>query len=241
MASPLTYALLAVVAIFANAIRGLTGLGSAVIFVPFASMVWTAAMALAVSAVLDLVGNGYLCWLNRDIIDIPRAYWRVVGALTAGILVGSLFVTLNDKVVRHLTGSVILLTLVVIVFFSRRTLPTIPGGYFTAVGFLVGVISPVSGVPGPFVALMLTIQGKQSEITRLTPPVLLINAIVRIIGLIAVSRFDGLTLRSALIMVPFGLLGVYAGQRVGRNMPFNQLRYIIVGLVAVSGLLMVVR
>jgi len=241
LASPLTFALLSVVAFFANAIRGLTGLGSAVIFVPFASMVWTAAMALAVSAVLDLAGNGYLCWLNRDIIDIPRAYWRVVASLTVGILVGSLFVTLNDKLVRHLTGSVILLTLVVIVFISRRALPAIPTGYFTAVGFVVGLVSPVSGVPGPFVALMLTLQGKQSDIAKLTPPVLLINAIVRIIGLVAVSRFDASTLHSALIMVPFGLIGVYGGQRVGRNMSFDKLRYIIVALVAVSGIYMVAR
>lgn len=241
MASPLTFALLGVVAFFANAVRGLTGLGSAVIFVPFASMVWTAAMALAVSAVLDLAGNGYLCWLNRDIIEIPRAYWRVVASLTIGILVGSLFVTLNDKLVRHLTGSVILLTLVVIVFISRRALPTIPTGYFTAVGFVVGLVSPVSGVPGPFVALMLTLQGKQADIAKLTPPVLLINAIVRIIGLVAVSRFDAGVMHAALIMVPFGLIGVYGGQRIGRNMPFDKLRYIIVALVAVSGLYMVIR
>jgi uncharacterized membrane protein YfcA len=241
MASPVTLLLLALAACGANAVRGLTGLGSAVVFVPLASLVWTAAMALAVSAVLDVVGNAYLCWLNREIVEIPRTYWRVVGALTVGILIGSLFVTFNDKVVRHLMGAVILLTVVIIAISSRFSVPKLPPGYATAAGFLVGLISPVSGVPGPAVALMLTLQGKQAEIARLTPPVLLINAIVRIIGLAALGRFDSGTMKAALILIPFGLIGVYGGQRVGRNMPFHQLKYLIVGLVTASGLWMVAR
>jgi uncharacterized membrane protein YfcA len=241
MAGPVTLFLLALAACGANAIRGLTGLGSAVVFVPLASLVWSAAMALAVSAVLDVLGNAYLCWLNREIVEIPRDYWRVVGALTLGILIGSLFVTLNDKVVRHLMGAVILLTVVIIAISSRFSIPTLKPGYSTAAGFLVGLISPVSGVPGPAVALMLTLQGKQTEIARLTPPVLLINAIVRIIGLAALGRFDSGTMKAALIMIPFGLIGVYGGQRVGRNMPFHQLKYLIVGLVTASGLWMVAR
>jgi hypothetical protein len=241
MAGPVTLFLLALAACGANAIRGLTGLGSAVVFVPLASLVWSAAMALAVSAVLDVLGNAYLCWLNREIVEIPRDYWRVVGALTLGILIGSLFVTLNDKVVRHLMGAVILLTVVIIAISSRFSIPTLKPGYSTAAGFLVGLISPVSGVPGPAVALMLTLQGKQTEIARLTPPVLLINAIVRIIGLAALGRFDSGTMKAALIMIPFGLIGVYGGQRVGRNMPFYQLKYLIVGLVTASGLWMVAR
>jgi uncharacterized membrane protein YfcA len=198
-------------------------------------------MALAVSAALDVVGNAYLCWLNREIVEIPREYWKVVAALTVGILVGSLFVTLDDKVVRHLTGSVILLTVVIIAFSSRFTIPKIPDSYYTVAGFIVGLISPVSGVPGPAVALMLTLQGKQTEINKLTPPVLLINALVRIVGLLAVGRYDAVTVKASMIMLPFGLIGVYSGQRVGRRMPFDQLKYLIVALVAVSGLWMVVR
>jgi len=241
MAGPITILLLAMVACGANAIRGLTGLGSAVIFIPFATLAWKAAMALAVSAVLDVAGNAYLCWLNRDIVEIPRNYWRVVGALTVGILIGSLFLTLNDKVVRHLTGAVILLTVVIIAFASRFSVPRLPPGYSTAAGFFVGLISPVSGVPGPAVALMLTLQGKHEQIARLTPPVLLINAIVRIVGLAALGRFDFITIKASVILLPFGLIGVYSGQRVGRNMPFHRLKYLIVGLVAVSGLWMAAR
>lgn len=233
--------LLACAAFAANAIRGLTGLGSAVVFVPIASMAWTAAMALAVSAVLDLVGNAYLCWLNRDIIEVPRSYWQVLVALTIGILIGSSFVSLDDKVVRRLTGSVILVTIVIIGIMSRRTLPRLPEKYSTLIGFIVGLISPVSGVPGPAVALMLTLQGKSHEIMKLTPPFLLINAIVRIIGLIIVGRFDRGTLIAAVAMVPFGLLGVYGGNRFGRNMPFHQLRYVILAVVAMSGVWMVAR
>jgi uncharacterized membrane protein YfcA len=241
MASPLTLALLAAVAVVANGIRGLTGLGSAVIFVPFASLVWSAALALAVSAVLDLVGNSYLCWLNRDIVEVPRSYWSVVAALTVGILIGSLFITLDDKIVRRLTGSVILVTLVILAFLSKMNLPKLPEKYSTPIGFVVGLISPVSGVPGPAVALMLTLQGKQHEIAKLTPPFLLINAIARIIGLAMLGRFTAGTTTAALIMVPFGMMGVYAGQRFGRNMPFEQLKYVIIFVVALSGMYMVVR
>ena len=241
MGSPITLFLLTLAACGANAVRGLTGLGSAVVFVPLASLMWSAAMALAVSAGLDVVGNAYLCWLNRETVEIPRDYWRVVGALTLGILIGSLFVTLNDKVVRHLVGAVILLTVAIIAVSSRFSLPTLRPRYATVAGFLTGLISPVSGVPGPAVALMLTLQGKQTQIAKLTPPVLLINAIVRIIGLAALGRFDWSTIKAALIMIPFGLVGVYGGQRVGRNLPFHQLKYLIVGLVTASGLWMVAR
>jgi uncharacterized membrane protein YfcA len=228
-------------ALAANALRGLTGLGAAVIFVPVASMAWSVAMALAVSAVLDLVGNSYLCWLNRATMKIPRAWWRVVCALTLGILIGSFFLTLDDKLVRRITGSVILLTLVIMVVLARSSLPTLPERFSTAVGFLAGLISPVSGVPGPAVALMLTLQGKHREIPKLTPPFLLINAIVRVIGLAALGRFDSGTMKAAIVLVPFGLMGVYGGQRFGRNIPFHQLRYLIVGVVAVSGVWMVAR
>jgi uncharacterized protein len=239
MGSPLTLFLLALAACGGNAVRGLTGLGSAVVFVPLASLVWSAAMALAVSAVLDVVGNTYLCWLNREALEIPRDEWRVAGALTVGILIGSLFITLNDRVVRHLTGAVILLTVVIIAVTSRFSMPTLAPRHATVAGFLAGLISPVNGVPGPAVALMLTLQGKQTQIAKLTPPFLLINAIVRIIGLVALGRFDQGTVKAALVMIPFGLLGVYGGQRVGRNLPFHQLKYLIVGLVTASGLWMV--
>jgi uncharacterized membrane protein YfcA len=241
VAGPMTTFLLALAAFAANAIRGLTGLGSAVLFVPLASMVWTAAMSLAVSAVLDFVGNAYLCWLNKDTVSIPRSYWNVIGAVTLGILIGSFFITLNDKLVRHLTGSVILLTVVVVILLSRLTLPTLPDKYAIPAGFIVGLISPVSGVPGPAVALMLTLQGKQNEIARLTPPFLLINATVRIVGLAVVGRLDSHILSAAAIMVPFGLAGVFSGQRFGRNIPFHQLRYLILSLVAVSGVWMIAR
>jgi uncharacterized membrane protein YfcA len=241
VASPLIFTLLAMAAFAANAIRGLTGLGSAVIFVPFASIAWSAAMALAVSAVLDLVGNSYLCWLNRDTVEVPRSYWWVVAALTLGILIGSSFVSLDDKFVRKLTGSVILGTIVIIAVLSKRTLPPLPEKYSTIIGFFVGLISPVSGVPGPAVALMLTLQGKQDEIVKLTPPFLLINAIVRIVGLVLIGRFDATTMKAAAIMVPFGMLGVYGGQRMGRNMSFRHLRYLILAVVTMSGVYMVAR
>jgi uncharacterized membrane protein YfcA len=241
MGSPVTFLLLALAASVGNAVRGMTGLGSAVVFVPLASLMWSAAMALAVSATLDVVGNAYLCWLNRDTVEIPRDYWRVVTSLTLGILVGSLFITLNDKVVRHLVGAVILLTVVIIAASSRFSMPTLAPRYATVAGFLAGLVSPVSGVPGPAVALMLTLQGKQSQIASLTPPFLLINAIVRIIGLVALGRFDWGTIKAALIMIPFGLIGVHGGQRMGRNLPFHHLKYLIVGLVTASGLWMVAR
>lgn len=241
MAGTMTFLLLAATALAANLIRGLTGLGSAVVFVPVASLVWTAAMALAVSAVLDLVGNAWLCWLNRETVHIPRSWWRVLAALAAGILVGSLFVTLDDRIVRRLTGVVILVTVAAIGLLSRVTLPTLPKKFETGVGFLVGLISPVSGVPGPAVALMLAMQGKQTEIARLTPPFLLVNAIVRIIGLAALNKFSPVTLNAAAFMIPFGLIGVYGGQRLGRGMPFHQLKYVIIGIVAVSGVWMVAR
>jgi uncharacterized membrane protein YfcA len=174
-------------------------------------------------------------------MEIPRAWWRVLAALTVGILIGSFFVTLDDKVVRRLTGSVILLTLVIIGVLAKYSLPTLPEKFSMPMGFVVGLISPVSGVPGPAVALMLTLQGKHKEIAKLAPPFLLINAIVRIAGLAALRRFDEGTMKAALVMIPFGLMGVYAGQRFGRNLPFRHLRYLIIGVVAFSGVWMVAR
>ena len=241
MAGSVNLVFLAGAAFAANAIRGLTGLGSAVVFVPLASLAWAAAMALAVSAVLDLVGNSYLCWLNRDIIHMPRSYWRVLVALALGILLGSSFVSLNDKLVRRVTGSVILVTIGIIGILSRRSLPQLPEKYSAPIGFIVGLISQVSGVPGPAVALMLTLQGKSQDIVKLTPPLLLINAIFRIIGLALVGRFDRTTLFAAAAMIPFALIGVYGGRRFGRNMPFHQLRYVILTVVAASGIYMVAR
>jgi len=241
MASPVTVLLLASVTLVANALRGITGMGSALIFVPVASLVWSAAMALAVSAALDIAGNTYLCWLNRETVEIPRAYWGVIGALTLGILAGSLFVTLDDKKVRHITGSVILLTLVIMAVLSRRTFPILPASYSIPAGFIVGLISPLSGAPGPAVALMLTLQGKHKEIAKLTPPILLINSIVRVIGLVAIGRFDLGTMKAAVVMVPFALVGVYGGQRFGRRLAFHHITYLIVGVVAASGLWMVLH
>lgn len=241
MAGSMNFILLAAAAFASNAIRGLTGLGSAVIFVPFASLTWTAAMALAVSAVLDLCGNSYLCWLNRRSMELPTTWWRDVGALTVGILLGSSFISLNDKLVRRLTGSLILLTIGILALLSKRSLPRVPEKYSTVVGFLVGIVSAVSGVPGPAVALMLVLQGKQKEIVRLTPPFLLVNSIVRIVGLAAVGRFSLTTASAAAAMVPFALVGVWGGQRFGQNLPFRQLKYLIIGVVAVSGVWMVAR
>lgn len=140
------------IAALSGFVRGFSGFGSALVYIPLISAVYEPRIAAPTLLLIDLLGSAPF-----TIRELPRCNWREVGPVTASAAVavplGTMALVLIDPVVlRWIIAILVLILLAVLAsgwrYHGRPSLPVTAG-----VGLIAGLGSGAVQIAGPAVII----------------------------------------------------------------------------------------
>lgn len=150
---PLLLVGLGVLAFFAAIVGAIAGLGTAIIMLPFVTLVFGVREAVPILTVAMLLGNAARVWANRNEIDIAVARWFLLGAVPAAAIGGLVFVNAPTGLLVRLLGAFFLVEVglrYLRVGFVRKMRLRGFLGVGAAQGFMSGLVGAAGPVGAPF-------------------------------------------------------------------------------------------
>ncbi len=228
---------LGVGACLAGIVRGFTGFGTALVYLPVAAQVLGPFEALTTLIVKDLVA---------PLIHVPRALRDghpgdvmrlALGALFA-VPLGVWILSLVDPSIFRWGVSIVALTLLLILIMGVRYRGTLTKPLIYATGGAGGFLAGCVGLPGPPIILLYMASSFPAQVIRANTTLYLILADVI---LLAVLWFGGFLVISALaigvLMIAPYLLGNWAGARLFSPEAERQYRIVAYAIIAGSAIL----
>ncbi len=230
---------LVLAAVLAGLVRGFSGFGTALVFLPVAGQVMPPFAAVTTLIVMDLVGP--LPNVPRALRDgVPRDVGRLVAGMVLTLPLGiAVLARIPAEVFRYGVSGLSLAMLALLVLGLRyRGRVTPPLVYAT--GALSGVFGGAAGVPGPPVILFYMASPLPVAAIRANVLLFLIATDVALLAGYAVSGRLVLPALAtgALLVLPYTLANVAGAAifRPERERLYRVAAYLIVGGAAVLGL-----
>lgn len=150
--TPFDWGILAIAAFLAGLVRGFTGFGSALVFMPLAGSVLPPVQAIVTGIVIDLIGTsvvvpGALKDARRT--DLKRLFLGLLVGVPLGLMILG---RISPDVFRYTVSLAALAMLAVLITGFRFKSPPGPKGT-VAIGGLGGLLGASAGLPGPPVIL----------------------------------------------------------------------------------------
>ncbi len=233
------FAFLAFGALVAGLVRGFSGFGTAMVYLPFAGQVLSPFEALTTLIIMDLLGplpNMPRAWRDGTPRDVMRLGLGALVALPFGVWILSIA---SAEIFRYGVSSITFLLLVLLIAGVRyhgemkRHMVYLAGSLG---GFLAGCV----GLPGPPVIMLYMASSKPSQVIRANITMYLM---VTDVIMIAVLSIGGHLVASAIAM-GLGVAVVYlvgnvlgaAMFRPGYERLYRTIAYAIIAASALSGL-----
>ena len=220
-------------------VRGFTGFGTAMVYLPFAGAVLSPVAALTTLVVIDLIGP--LPHIPRALRDgHPRDAMRLgVGCLLGMPLGVAVLLAVAPEVFRYGVSVIALILLVLLMLGVRyRGQLTRPLVYVT--GLLGGFLGGASGLAGPPVIMLYMASPHRAAVIRANLILYLLFVDVIMLGLFAWRGFLELTpiLLGLVLAVPYALAIVAGAAIFNPERPgiYRAVAYAIIAAAALRGL-----
>lgn len=226
------------VVLLAGLVRGFSGFGTALVFIPLASIVIPPVVAIALVVMLDMVGP--LVNLRRALSECQP---RTVGWLSLGMLAGlgpgvALLIHAPVETIRWV-ASLTALAAVIALATGWRWRGGRGAGVQTGVGAASGFLGGMTGLSGPPVVLFLLAAPLSAATVRANLILYFLALDLALLGLLAATGQVSLALLAlaAALVVPF--MGAnYLGALVFRWAPAaGYYRPLALGLIAAGALI----
>lgn len=231
--------LLVLGAALAGIVRGFTGFGTAMVFVPFAAQVLPPVWVIVTVIALDILGPAPA--IPRALRDgRPRDVLRLGAGAAVGIPIGIFLLTrLDTEVFRYAVSAITALLLALLVSGLRYRGPVSRGVTF-ATGWIAGLLGGAVGVAGPPVILLYMARPLPVTVIRAN---ILLFLVVGDILMLAVFAASGLLALQPLLlglalMLPY-MAAVWIGAQVfdpGRETVYRWAAYAIIAGSVINGL-----
>lgn len=226
-------------AILSGIVRGFSGFGTALIFIPFAAMVVPPVWVLIILVIMDMIGPApNLPRAVRD-GDPGQVGWLLLGAilfLPAGL---AILVRVSPDLFRYAVSALAIAVPLILSLGLRYTGPMsrpVMAGTGAASGFLGGV----AGLPGPPVILLYMAGPNPPASIRANTMLYLYGYDIILLGLLAVqARLDPVPVVLGLAMALPNIAGNVLGAWVfepSRARLYRGVAYGIIIAAAISGL-----
>lgn len=226
-------------AVLAGVVRGFSGFGTAMIFLPFASIVLSPVQSLLALMVMDLVGP--LPMVPRALRDATRAHlvWLCAGMLCL-LPVGLLLLTRMEPEVFRLVLGVVTLACVALMVAGWRFHGALTPAILFGTGGLGGFLGGVAGIPGPPVIVMTMASTMGPAAIRATNMLYLLGCDLVLIGMLLLWGHAELApmLIGAIAILPY-MAGCWVGAALfdpGRERLYRLVAYLVIGGAALSAL-----
>jgi uncharacterized protein len=243
-ATPPSYVIFLVVFV-AYLFKASTGFGSAIVMMAFGSLVVGPVQALALVALLDVVGGAAL--LRFDTVEDPWRLWvPLVVCMAIGAAAGSLLVASIDLAgYRPLLGAAVVVAGVWTAVRRRSEGETfdVPAAARPADAVaccFAGFCGGLTSLSGPPLVLYFGNKFPKEFYRRTLTRVFLAEAIARVAVYASTGLLDASYLATAAFSLPLVVAGLFAGDRVFRGLSPVWFARVIGAAVAVAGVRLMV-
>ncbi len=236
LADPRFYAVFAVT-ILAGVVRGFSGFGSALIYIPLVSAIYDPKVASASFILVDFFCTAPFAWRLYPITN-KREIWPLTFAAALTIPLGAMLLRYVDPVVlRWMIGAVIFLLLAVLV--SGWRFPGKPSTPLTVgVGLLSGISGGAANLIGPFTIVYWLGSPTPAAVVRANLIVFFaLGGIVIVLSYIWQSLYPANVVALSLMVAAAYVLALNAGARLFRASSEETYRKAAYGIVAISALI----
>lgn len=228
-----------VAAFVSGTVRGFTGFGTAMIFLPVAGQYLNPFQALAVLITMDLFGPLPIipaALKNTKISDILR----LLAGVVIGVPIGLFFLTLVPEIVFRYSVSAVALTLLVVLVAGIRYRGVLTKKLVYLTGVLSGIFEGAVGLAGPPVIFLYMASDNPARVIRATTLIFLTIAGAMILPFLAVfGKFDWSAMVLGLVAaVPYLVANVLGAIlfRPDMERTYRFAAYIIIAASAITGL-----
>ncbi len=223
----------------AGLVRGFSGFGTAMIYLPIAGSLMSPVASLTTLVVMDLVGPAMLVprtIRNTDVADIGRLSAGALVTLPLGVVV---LLVMPVEVFRYAVSTITLLLLVLLVCGVRYrgdlTRPLVYGA-----GGIGGLFAGSVGLPGPPVIMLYLASELPARVVRANLFIYLFISDILLLGVLAFEReLDALYVSTGLVIsIPF-LLAMWIGEWIfnpEHEQLYRFVAYVIIAISAILGL-----
>ncbi|WP_071673689.1 sulfite exporter TauE/SafE family protein [Nioella nitratireducens] len=227
---------LAVTALVAGVVRGFSGFGTAMIYMPVAGQILTPVGALVTLTVMDVIGP--LPNVPRAIKDgNKRDLMRLCAGLVVALPIGILALTrLPVEAFRYGVSGIALVLLGLLIsgwrYHGRLTPPLVVG-----TGMLGGFLGGATGLAGPPVIMLYMASNLPARVVRASLLLYLVGVDVLMIGTLGIMGHLSLATVAigAVLILPY-MAGNIAGGWLFRPKFERGYRWVAYGLISVSAL-----
>jgi len=233
--------LVAVAALVAATVAGVSGFGGAVILLPVLVAALGARDAIIVLTVAQLAGNGSRVYFNRDDVD-PRVLKRfAVGAVPLALVGGAVFVTVPAGLLTRALG-LFLLAAVVWRHAGGRPRGQFDVRRFTPIGAVFGFFSAIVGSVGPVMAPVFLAYGlRKSAYIGTEAACTVVMHVTKLIAYGGGGILVGNAILTGLALAPIMVVGSFIGKRILDRLPERAFVTLIELVLVASGTLLLLR
>ena len=221
-------------------IKGLCGFANTLVFQSILSFGVSNASISPVELAVGFPGNVILTWQNRKNLE-PRVFLPLTALMLAGNIPGALMLShIDGRIVKIIFGAAIIL--IALDMLRGQGRPQKENKALTAlVGIAAGILSGLFGVGALLAAYVSRITETGSAFKANISIVFLAENIFRFMLYRALGLINADTLLTALKLMPFMLVGLFAGIAVSRKIDDRAIKKLVLVLLIASGVMLIVQ
>jgi uncharacterized membrane protein YfcA len=236
MHSLLQWAFLALAALVASTLAGVTGFGGAAVLLPVLILVFGVRAAIPILTVAQLIGNGSRVWFNRRELRWNVVGWFALGGVPLALLGGYLFSTAPLTALTRLLGAFLLVVVLWRHLHPRPPKP-FPAPVFAGIGagssFLSALLGSVGPIMAPFFLAFGLVKGAYIGTEALCTVVM---HIVKLIAYRGSAILTGPDIVIGLALGPLMILGTWLGKRILDRLPERVFVALIEAVLVIAGI-----
>ena len=221
-------------------IKGLCGFANTLVFQSILSFGVSNASISPVELALGFPGNAILTWQNRKSLE-PKVFLPLTALMLAGNIPGALMLShIDGRIVKIIFGTAIIF--IALDMMRGQGKPQKESKWMTAlVGVAAGVLSGLFGVGALLAAYVSRITETGSAFKANISVVFLAENVFRFALYAALGILDRTALVLAVKLMPFMLVGLFAGIAVSQKIDDRQIKKLVLCLLVVSGAVLIAQ
>ena len=231
-----------IAAVVSYFIKGLCGFANTLIFTSILSFGAANANISPIDLLLGCPANLILTWKNRKSLD-PKIYLPLAVLVLAGSIPGALLLKNVDARSIKLVFGVVVAALGAEMLsreYSNKHMRS-SGLVLAVIGVAAGVLCGLFGVGALLAAYVNRVTEDGSSFKANISAVFIVDNVCRVVLYSVLGLLTMDTVKSVLILIPFALLGLFAGMKCSNHMDERLVKKITSVLLILSGISLILK
>lgn len=233
--SPLILTFLFICASLTSIISAVSGMGGGVVLLSILTIFLNISVIVPIHGIVQLISNSTRTWLLRDNVIKKIFLWFCLG-----IPIGTMIAI---KIIKSIQNQeIFLIFIAILIFYSvfkPKKLPEIklPFWCFSFIGIAVGILGPLVGATGPFIApFFIRSDFTKEQIVATKSSVQVVGHLVKLptFFYLGFNYFEHINL--IVVLTAGALLGTHLGVKILGKIQDKSFRYIFKGALLLAGI-----